>query len=79
MVLLLGAGLPIAFAFMMTFQVAIGVGLYRRVGLRGLLGLLPPLAPVAAYWAFRERMYIRTLAWGTSALAYLAALGAAFR
>jgi hypothetical protein len=77
---LLGALLVVFFAALMTLQLAIAVGLLQRLPRwRGLAALLPPLAPLAVYWALKEKMYIRSGLWGSSLLGYAIAAFAAYR
>jgi hypothetical protein len=77
---LLGALLVLFFAALLTLQLAIAVGLFQRAPRwRGLVGLMPPLAPLAVYWALKERMYIRSALWGSSVLGYLLVAIAAYR
>lgn len=68
---LVGVGLLLFFASWVTVHLAIAVALLgRHPRWRGGLGLLPPLAPLTLYWAFKERMYIRCVLWGVSCGAY---------
>lgn len=77
---LLGVVLVVFFAALMTLQLAIAVGLSQRIPRwRGLAALLPPLAPLAVYWALKERMYIRGALWGSSLLGYAIASFIAYR
>ncbi len=76
---LVGAGLLFCFACLVTAHLAIALALFgRRPRLRGLLSLLPPLAPLALYWAVRDRMYVLAGFWGLSLVAYLLCLRAAY-
>jgi hypothetical protein len=76
----IGLGLVLCFACLLTVHLAIAVELFARAPRwRGLLTLVPPLAPLAAYWALKERMYIRGGLWGVSLVGYLLLLGAAYR
>jgi hypothetical protein len=76
---LTGVGLLFCFACWATAHLAIAVALLgRQPRLRGLLSLLPPLAPLALYWALRERMYVLGALWGSSLVAYLLFLRAAY-
>lgn len=69
---MLGLALPLCFACLMTCQTGIGIELLGRTPRwRGWVSLLPPLAPLALYWALNERMYIRAGLWGVSLIAYL--------
>ncbi len=63
--------LVVAFAACVTAHVTILLGLAARAPRwRALAALLvPPLAP---YWAARERMWLRLVAWVAGALAYVA-------
>jgi len=65
---------------LMTLELAIAVGLLRRIPRwRGLAALLPPLAPLAIYWALKEKMYIRCALWGSSLLGYALVAFVAYR
>lgn len=73
------ATLVAAFAALLTAHVTIVAALLRRrPRLRGLVGLVPPLAPLAVYWALRERMYVRCAIWLVALFIYFAALLAAY-
>lgn len=63
----------VAFALWVTVHVTLAFGLGRRVSFgRGIAALVvPPLAP---YWGFRERMWIRGGLWGLLAVTYFVAL-----
>jgi hypothetical protein len=75
---LVSLGLVLSFAAWITAHVAIVAALASRARpWRALVGLVPPLAPFGAYWALKERMYIRTALWGGSLLAYIVFLAAA--
>lgn len=64
-----------SFAALLTTHVAIVASLLRRSPRwRGLVALLPPVAPLAVYWALRERMYRRSALWMLGLVVYLAAL-----
>jgi hypothetical protein len=77
---LFGVLLVLFFAALLTLQLAIAVGLLQRAPRwRGLVGLLPPLAPLTVYWALKERMYIRCALWGSSLLGYVIVSIAAYR
>ena len=67
---LLLASLLAAFATFVTAHLALVSGLaLRKPRWRALLAL--PLAPLAPYWGARAAMYVRTVLWIASALAYL--------
>jgi hypothetical protein len=78
--LVIAVALPLSFACFMTTHVGIVLALRRRriFYWRSLWTLIPPLAPLAPYWALKERMYIRASAWGLSLLAYVGLLAAAY-
>lgn len=77
--LAISIGLALSFGAWVTCHLAIVAALAARAHVsKALLGLLPPLAPLGVYWALKERMYIRVLAWGASLLAYVAFLCAAW-
>lgn len=64
-----------SFAALLTTHVAIVATLLRRPPRwRGLVALLPPVAPLAVYWALRERMYLRGALWVLGLALYLTAL-----
>lgn len=64
-----------SFAALLTTHVAIVASLLRRAPRwRGLVALLPPVAPLAVYWALRERMYLRGALWVLGLVLYLSAL-----
>jgi hypothetical protein len=66
------AALVATFAVLATAHVAIAVGLLqRRPRWRSVVALI--VAPLAPYWAVRERMTARTLAWSLGALGYVVA------
>lgn len=74
-----GVGLLLCFACLLTVHLAIAVGLLGRLPRwRGLVSLLPPLAPFTVYWALKESMYIRVALWGVSLAGYLLLLCAAY-
>jgi hypothetical protein len=76
---LIGVGLPLCFGCVMTLQVSIAVALLRREPRwRGWLSLLPPLAPLALYWALTEKMYTRVGLWGLSVALYVTLLALAY-
>lgn len=65
--------LVVAFAWLVTTHVTIAVGLVRRrPRWRALVALV--LAPSAPYWAWQERMRVRTVMWIASAVLYVVAL-----
>jgi hypothetical protein len=64
-----------SFAALLTTHVTIVASLLRRPPRwRGLVALVPPLAPLAVYWALRERMYLRGALWVLGLAIYLVAL-----
>jgi hypothetical protein len=65
--------LVVAFALWVTVHLTLAFGLGRRVSIgRGMAALVvPPLAP---YWGFRERMWIRGSLWALLAVTYCVAL-----
>jgi hypothetical protein len=74
-----GLGLLLCFACLLTVHLAIAVGLLRRFPRwRGWVSLLPPLAPFAIYWALKENMHIRAGLWGVSLVGYLLLLSVAY-
>jgi hypothetical protein len=77
---MLGLALVLCFATWLTVHLAITVQLFARVPRwRAVLCWLPPLFPLAAYWALRQGMYRRAAVWGASGLGYLVLLYAAYR
>jgi hypothetical protein len=70
--------LAIAFAILVTAHLAIVVGLLRRSPRwRAPVALVvPPLAP---FWAWREKMRVRGIAWVVGGVAYVIALTFAMR
>jgi hypothetical protein len=78
--MLVGLILIGSFAALVTTHVALVAGLLRRrPRWRGVVGLLPPLAPLAVYWAFRERLHLRAALWLAWFTLYIVALAAAYR
>jgi hypothetical protein len=70
-VVIFGA-LVAAFAVLATAHVTIAVGLLRRRRRwRSLVALV--VAPLALYWAIRERMTARSVAWALGAVGYVVA------
>lgn len=66
-----GVLLVTSFAGLLTAHMAVAVGLsWRTPRWRGVVALLPPLAPLALLWALREKLYIRCALWGSSLLLY---------
>lgn len=64
-----------SFAAVLTAHVAIVATLLRRPPRwRGLVALLPPVAPLAVYWAFREGLYVRSALWVLGLAVYVTAL-----
>ena len=77
---MLGLVLVLSFASWLTVHLAIAFELFASPPRwRALICLLPPLSPLAAYWALRQGMYRRAAAWGASGLGYLVLLYAAYR
>jgi len=77
---MLGLALVLCFATWLTVHLAIVVELFASAPRwRAWICLLPPLFPLAAYWALRQGMYRRAAAWGASGLGYLVLLYAAYR
>jgi hypothetical protein len=69
-----------SFAALLTTHVAIIATLLRRPPRwRGLIALLPPVAPLAVYWALRERMYVRSALWLLGFVIYVTALVIGYR
>ncbi len=61
--------LLLGFALFFAVHVSIVVGLLRRMPRwRGLAALV--VAPLAPYWAFRCKMYVRGVLWLISVIAY---------
>jgi hypothetical protein len=74
---LLVLSLLAAFSTFVTAHLALVFGLaLRKPWWRALLAL--PFAPLAPYWGARTGMYVRTVVWVVSALAYLALRPVAF-
>jgi hypothetical protein len=70
------AGLVVAFAVLVTAHVTLSFALARRPPRwRGLAALI--VAPLAPWWAFRERMRVRGVLWVAAAVAYATLLGLA--
>jgi hypothetical protein len=66
----------VTFAVLFTAHVCIVAGLVRRTPRwRSPVALV--VAPLAPYWAFRDRMYVRGTAWVVAAVAYAIARGVA--
>lgn len=64
--------LVLAFALFVTAHVAITYGLaFRHPRWRAVVGFFFP--PVAAYWAWRERMRIRAAIWAVALVLYVIA------
>ena len=77
---MLGMALLVCFASWLTVHLAIALELQRSPPRwRGLACLLPPLTPLAPYWALRQGMHRRAALWGASCLGYLVLLYAAYR
>jgi hypothetical protein len=66
------ATVVLSFGLLVTAHLCIVVGLSRRTPPWKSLAALV-LAPLAPYWAIRERMYVRGGAWLVAALAYVVA------
>lgn len=66
-------GMIVAFALFVTAHVAITYGLaFRQPRWRAPVGFL--VAPLAAYWAWRERMKVRTGIWLGALVIYVVAI-----
>lgn len=77
---MLGLALLVCFASWLTVHLSIVVALFAETPRwRAACCLLPPLAPLAFYWALRQGMYRRAILWGASGLGYLVLLYAAYR
>jgi len=77
---MLGLALVVCFASWLTVHLSIVAGLFAEPPRwRAACCLLPPLAPLALYWALSQGMYRRAIAWGVSGLGYLGLLYAAYR
>jgi len=64
--------LVLGFAVLATAHLAIAAGLARRAPRwRSLVGLV--IVPMALYWALRERMIARSVAWSVGAAIYVVA------
>lgn len=69
---MLGLALVLTFASWLTVHLGITLELFGQTPRwRGALCLLPPLSPLAAYWALRQGMHRRGLLWAVSAVAHL--------
>jgi sugar phosphate permease len=67
-----------SFAALLTAHVSIVATLLRREPRwRGLVAL--PVAPLAMYWALRERMYVRGVLWLLGFTVYVSALLIGYR
>ena len=74
--MLLVIAVVLAFAFLVTAHVAIAIGLAGRAPRwRALVALL--FAPLAPYWAWKERMRVRAGLWAAGLVVYVAARVAA--
>jgi hypothetical protein len=63
------AAMAFAFALLATAHLAIVAGLLRQPPRwRSVAALV--IAPLAPYWAIRDRMYVRAVAWLVGAVAY---------
>jgi hypothetical protein len=70
------ASLVVAFAVLATAHLSIVVALSRCAPRwRSAVALIA--LPLAPYWAMRNRMYVRAVAWIAGAVAYIVALGLA--
>ena len=66
-------GVIVAFAVWVTVHVTLAVGIGRRLSFgRGLVAFV--VVPLAPYWGFRERMWIRGSLWALAAVGYAVAL-----
>jgi hypothetical protein len=62
----------VSFAMLLTSHVAIVIGLARRSPrYRALVAVVVP--PVGAFWAFRQKLYVRAIAWPVALALYVAA------
>jgi hypothetical protein len=69
--ILLVGGLVLAFALLVTVHVTIAFGLLRRrPRWHGLVAFV--VAPLAPYFAWRERMRVRATIWAVALIAYAA-------
>ena len=74
--MVLVAAVVLAFAFLVTAHVAIAVGLLgRRPRWRAPVALV--FAPIAPYWAWKERMRVRAGVWTAGLVVYVIARVAA--
>jgi hypothetical protein len=76
----LGLALVLTFASWLTVHLGITLELFGRTPRwRGALCLLPPLTPLAAYWALRQGMHRLVGLWVASAVAHLVLVYVAYR
>lgn len=75
---LVGVGLLLSFASLMTLHLSLAIALGQSSRWLGLLCALPPFAPLAIYWALKQRLYIRCGLWAASLLTYVSLLFAAY-
>lgn len=76
----LGLALVLTFASWLTVHLGITIELLRtHPRWRAALCLLPPLSPLAAYWALRQGMHRLLALWGGSAVAHLVLVYVAYR
>jgi hypothetical protein len=76
----LGLALVLTFASWLTVHMAITVELLGQPPRwRSALCLLPPLSPIAAYWALKQGMHRRAALWAGSGVAHLALVYVAYR
>ena len=75
---LVGMGLLLSFASLMTLHLSLALALGKSSPWRGLLCALPPVAPLAIFWALQQRLYIRCGLWAASLLVYVSLLVAAY-
>ena len=77
---MLGLALVLTFASWLTVHLGIAVALFGQTPRwRGALCLLPPLSPLAAYWALRQGMHRMGVLWVACAVAHLVLVYAAYR
>ncbi len=77
---MLGLALVLTFASWLTVHLGITVALLGRTPRwRAALCLLPPLSPVAVYWALRQGMHRLAWLWGGSSVAHLVLVYVAYR
>jgi hypothetical protein len=77
--MLVGSVLIGSFAAFVTAHLVLVAGLFGlRPRWRGVVGLVPPLAPLAVYWAFRERLHVRASLWLACFALYVLALATAY-